>query len=153
MHTDQADETYPAAKVLARMMLMVAICLGLGYWLATRGTAATSATPGLDLTDASFVEVRSGNGDVAMSGELRDRVDALGNVEKDAALMGAGFERVIGEIEIEVPRDGSRPQELEVDVISLEPHTAYEVFINDRLAARFVTDDRGSVDKEFELTR
>jgi hypothetical protein len=103
-----------------------------------------------DLSGAHIVEIRTVGGEVAMTGELRDHTDALGNVEKDAALLGAQG-RVIGEIEIEVPRpESSSPaQELEVDVISLRPSTTYRVFVNDRLAATFMTDDRGSVDLEF----
>jgi hypothetical protein len=86
-----------------------------------------------------------------MSGELRNHVDSLGNVEKDAALLGRKADRVIGEIEIEIPRQDSRDsrQELEIDVISLSPRTTYQVFVNDRPAATFTTDDRGSVDEEF----
>ncbi len=56
-----------------------------------------------DLSDATFVEIRTSSGSVVMSGELRNHVDSLGNVEKDAALLGRAAERVIGEIEIEVP--------------------------------------------------
>lgn len=61
-------------------------------------------------------------------------------------------DRVIGEIEIEIPRPDAidARQELEVDVISLKPSTTYQVFVNDRPAATFVTDDRGSVDVEFD---
>jgi hypothetical protein len=124
----------------------------LAWWV--RAPASVSAIPQFtDLSDAAFVEVRTLGGDVAMSGELRDHVDALGNIEKDAALMSAALHRVIGEIEIEIPRPGStEQQELEVDVISLKPFSAYHVYINDRLAASFQTDDRGSVDVEFEST-
>jgi hypothetical protein len=124
----------------------------LAWWM--RAPASGSPFPEFaDLSDAVFVEVRTPGGEVAMSGELRDHVDALGNVEKDAALMSAALHRVIGEIEIDIPRPGSaEQQELEVDVMSLEPFSAYHVYINDRLAASFRTDDRGSVDVEFEST-
>jgi len=85
-----------------------------------------------------------------MSGELRNHVNPLGGVEKDAALLGTQQERVIGEIEIEIPRPNSPnpQQELEVDIISLHPHTTYDVVVNDRPVLRFTTDDRGSVDME-----
>ena len=70
------------------------------------------------MRDATLVEVRTLSGEVVMGGELRNRVDGLGNLEKDAALLGPDQERVIGEIEIEVPRDDApdQTQELEVDV-------------------------------------
>jgi hypothetical protein len=106
-----------------------------------------------DLSGATFVEIRTLRGDVVISGELRNHVDPLGNIEKDAALLSARHERVIGEIEIEIPRQGSTDlrQELEVDVISLQPLTAYQVFIDDRPVATFNTDDRGSIDIELEF--
>jgi hypothetical protein len=108
----------------------------------------------LNLRDATVVEIRSLEGDVAMSGEFRNHVDALGNVEKDAALLGPESDRVIGEIEVEIPRQSSPDprQELEVDVISLRPLTTYRVFVNDRPAATFTTDDRGSIDLELVYT-
>ena len=85
-----------------------------------------------------------------MSGELRSRVDAVGDTEKDAALHSPHSEGVVGEIEIEIPRpDSPSPyQELEVDVISLDPRSVYRVFVDDRPVASFTTDDRGSVDIE-----
>jgi hypothetical protein len=148
------EDTYPVAKVLVRMVAVIALCLAAAWLLAPSAvTARVRPNQVRDLSDATFVEIRTLRGNVVMSGELRDHVDALGNVEKDAELMGEHFDRVIGEIEVEIPRAGetNRGQELEVDVISLEPTTTYQVFINDRPAVTFVTDDRGSVDVEFDL--
>ena len=143
---------YPAGKVFISILGLALVCGLLGWWLVP-ATAGAVIHPG-DLSDATFVEIRTSSGSVVMSGELRNHVDSLGNVEKDAALLGRQANRVIGEIEIEIPRkDSADPrQELEVDVISLEPGTTYHVFVNDRPAATFSTDDRGSVDEEFVLT-
>lgn len=140
---------YPAGKVLGMLMCPVVAVLLFAWWLLP---ASTSAAPHLaDLSDATVAEIRTTAGVVVMSGEFRNRVDSLGNVEKDAALLGRRQESVIGEIEIEIPRAGAADprQELEVDVISLEPTTTYHVYINDRSVATFTTDDRGSVDVEF----
>jgi len=136
--------------MLLGLAAIVVVCFTLAWWLGPSSAASASAQL-TDLSDATFVEIRTLGGDVAMSGELRDRVDLLGNIEKDAALLGAHSDRVIGEIEIEIPREGSSDprQELEVDVISLQPSTAYQVVVNDRPVATFHTDDRGSVDIEF----
>ena len=140
---------YPAGKVFGSLIgVALAVLLPAWWFIPT----ASSASPRLgDLSDATIAEIRTVSGTVVMSGEFRNRVDALGNVEKDAALLGSQRERVIGEIEIEIPRhDSTDPrQELEVDVISLQPRSSYHVFVNDRPVASFTTDDRGSVDVEF----
>jgi hypothetical protein len=137
------------------MMCIAVPCLALGLWLSHGTTpAAAFSTPFVDLSESALVEVRSLDGDVMMSGEFRSRTDFLGNVEKDAALIGTQFTRVIGEIEIDIPRPGAADprQELEIDVISLRPMTAYQVFINDRRVATFHTDSRGGVDAELLST-
>ena len=140
---------YPASKALGDLFALAFVFALPAWWLAP---AASSASPRLlDLSDATIVEIRTGDGAVAMSGELRNHVDSLGNIEKDAALLGGKGEQVIGEIEIEIPRKDAadQRQELEVDVISLTPRSTYPVIVNDKAVASFVTDDRGSVDVEF----
>jgi hypothetical protein len=141
------------SRMLVFILLVIAPCLALAWWLDSRNVGATAVVQSPDLSDATIVEIRTLGGEVAMSGELRDRVEPSGAIEKDAALLGRRYDAVIGEIEIEIPRPGSPDprQELEVDVIALRPRTAYQVFVNDRPAAIFTTDDRGSVDVEFVL--
>jgi hypothetical protein len=152
MYSDQHNEI--DSRMLVYMMCVVTPCLILAWWLGSRDVVADAVTQFRDLSDATIVEVRTLGGDVAMSGELRDRVEPSGAVEKDAALLGRGYNEVIGEIEIEIPRPGSSDprQELEVDVIALRPRTPYQVFVNDQPAAVFTTDDRGSVDVELEFS-
>jgi hypothetical protein len=141
---------YPAAKTLGGL-LCLALVFALPAWWLTPDAAGVSSRLG-DMSDATFAEVRTAAGTVVMSGEFRNRVDPLGNVEKDAALLGSEREQVIGEIEIEIPRRDAadQRQELEVDIISLQPRSTYHVIINDRPVAAFTTDDRGSVDVEFQ---
>ena len=143
------EGNYPAGKMLTAL---IGLCLvfALPAWFLDASVSGM-APPYADMSEATFVEIRRVDGTVEMSGELRSRVDALGNVEKDAALLGPRREQVIGEIEIEIPRRDAvdQRQELEVDVISLRPHTTYHVILNDRAVAAFDTDDRGSVDVEF----
>jgi hypothetical protein len=140
---------YPTGKVLPAVICLSLVFALPALWLAPN---ASGLPPQLnDMSEATFVEIRRVDGTVVMSGELRSRVDALGNVEKDAALLGPQREQVVGEIEIEIPRRDAadQRQELEVDVISLRPNTTYHVILNDRPVAAFDTDDRGSVDVEF----
>ena len=139
---------YPAGRVWAGLLLVVAIVALPGWWFAPR---ASNSPELADLTDATVVEIRNSEGTAVMSGEFRARVDSVGDIEKDAALLGSRNDQVIGEIEIEIPRAGSKDprQELEVDIISLQPRSSYQVVINDRPVAAFTTDDRGSVDVEF----
>lgn len=124
------------------------------------GLAASRLLPGVagdaaslpDLSGAQLVEVRNASGRTVLSGELRDRTDALGNVEKDAALYNRQGRRVIGEIEIELPGPSSMMglQELEIDIIELEPNAKHSLFVDDREVAVFTTDDRGSIDIELQ---
>jgi hypothetical protein len=146
-----ADDQDVSSRMLFGIMCVVVPCLAVAWWVASVTAGSGAVAQFRDLTDAAFVEIRTLDGDVVMSGELRDRVDPSGGVEKDAALMGDEFDQVIGEIEIEIPRQGAsdQRQELEVDVISLRPSTSYRIFVNDLQAATFTTDDRGSVDVEF----
>lgn len=140
---------YPAGKVLTAVACLSLLFALPALWLAPNASASSPQFS--DMSDATFVEIRRVDGTVVMSGELRSRVDSLGNVEKDAALLGPRREQVIGEVEIEIPRKDAadQRQELEVDVISLQPKTTYHVILNDRPVAAFDTDDRGSVDLEF----
>ena len=112
--------------------------------------ASTGAASLPDLSGAQLVEVRNATGRTVLSGELRERTDALGNVEKDAALYDRRGRRVIGEIEIELPGPTNMAalQELEIDIIELQPNTKHSVFVDDREVATFTTDDRGSIDIE-----
>jgi hypothetical protein len=109
------------------------------------------AQPSLpDLSSAHFVEVRNASGRTVLSGEFREREDPLGNMEKDAALVDRRGRRVIGEIEIEVPGPNAihSTQELEIDIIEIDPNAKYSVFVDDREVTTFTTDDRGSIDLE-----
>jgi hypothetical protein len=105
-----------------------------------------------DVSDATIVEVRDQHGATVLSGEFRSRVDRLGNTEKDAALTGRDGRTVIGEVELEIPepsRDNRRP-ELEVDIMGLSPSQTFTIVIDDRAVATFLTDDRGSIDRELQ---
>ena len=105
-----------------------------------------------DVGDATIVEVRDQHGATVLSGEFRSRVDRLGNTEKDAALTSRDGRTVIGEVELEIPeptRENRRP-ELEVDIMGLSPKQTFTIVIDDRAVATFVTDDRGSVDRELQ---
>jgi hypothetical protein len=105
-----------------------------------------------DMRDAQVVEVRTLSGETVLSGEFRTITAAMGNIEKDAALMDRSGRQVVGEVEIDVSRpDAANPrQELEIDIISLTPNTEFAVYLDDRRAASFTTDDRGSIDIEIE---
>jgi len=105
-----------------------------------------------DVSGADLVEIRDHRGVTVLSGEFRSRVDALGNTEKDAALLDRGGRRVVGEVELELPARGreNRRPEIEVDIMDLAPRQAFTVAVDDRVVATFTTDDRGSVDMEVQ---
>lgn len=147
----QGRPEVPAGKALAAIAGLAVPFIVMGALLRPLASSVGPQIEAIDFSGAHLVEVRTLDGAVVMSGELRERVDSLGNVEKDAALLGTDADDVIGEVEIEVPRDDApdQRQELEIDIISLEPSTTYRVYVNDRPVASFITDDRGSVDVEF----
>ena len=141
-------------KLLTLFALACAVLIALGIAVPLLTDAGTAPAPVLlgDVSNATIVEIRDHRGRVALSGEFRTRVDAIGNVEKDAALVEPRGTRVIGEIEVEIPaadREHRRP-ELEVDVMGLAPREAFTVVIDDRVVGAFTTDDRGSVDMEIQ---
>lgn len=129
----------------------VLILAGLALTIGGGGTSIPPLTLG-DASNASIVELRDHRGVTVVSGEFRSRIDSLGDTEKDAALMDRGGLNIVGEVELEIPsptREGRRP-ELEVDVMGLAPRAKFTVVIDDRSVAEFVTDDRGSIDRELQ---
>jgi hypothetical protein len=137
--------------------LPLALFVLLGLFLAA-GIAAAPYVPAQppsaatlpDLSGASIVEIRDASGRTVLSGEFRTRTDPLGNEEKDAALSDRKGQRVVGEVEIEIPgpEATNREQELEIDIIRIAPDGKFALFIDDREILTFMSDDRGSVDVE-----
>jgi hypothetical protein len=122
---------------------------------AARLNQYSKAEPGFpDLSGAQIVEIRDARGKTVLSGEFRSRTDALGNIEMDAALRDRGGRRVIGEVEIEIPGPNSivPEQELEIDIIEVEPNAKFSLYLDDREVTTFTTDDRGSIDIELHAT-
>jgi hypothetical protein len=156
---DMAERLRPTGTVDERTLLaVIAVLCGL---LVTGGVivpylvGARSSPPAVtlgDVSDAHIVEIRDVRGATLLSGEFRSRVDALGNVEKDAALSDPKGRRIIGEVELEIPAAGrpNRRAELEVDVMGLPASATFQVVIDDRVVGSFKTDDRGSFDMELQ---
>jgi hypothetical protein len=137
--------------------LFVALCLLLiAAGIAIPSLLEAETTPAVitlgNVSEAQIVEIRDHRGRAVLSGEFRSRIDAVGNIEKDAALTDRSGQTVIGEVEVEIPapsRDHRRP-ELEVDILGLPPREIFSVVIDDRVVGAFTTDDRGSVDMELQ---
>ena len=105
-----------------------------------------------DVSEAQIVEIRNHRGQTLLSGELRSTVDALGNTEKDAALIDRAAARHWrgGDRDSGAGRE-DRQTELEVDILGLPARETFALFaIDDRIVATFTTDDRGSVDMELQ---
>lgn len=130
---------------------VLAVFLVVGIAASRMGpTAKEPANTLPDLANAQFVEVRNAAGRTVLSGEFRERIDPLGNITRDAALVDRPGHHVIGEIEINIPGPNGMAlgQELEIDIIEMEANSKYSLFIDDREVATFTTDDRGSIDME-----
>ena len=139
-------------KAMAWLLVPCALLAATGFVLGIDGAPAVTAVTLGDVSGASLVEIRDDQGMTVLSGEFRSRTDALGNTEKDAALMDSQGRRVIGEVEVEIPAKGraDRRPELEVDIIELKPNATFTVVIDDTPVGRFTTDDRGSIDVELQ---
>jgi hypothetical protein len=129
---------------------LIAGGLAVPIFLGARGTREALSLG--NVSDAQIVEIRDRGGQTLLTGEFRSRIDALGDTEKDAALLDRRGRRVIGEVELEIPADGrtDRRPELEVDVMGLPPRATLLLVIDDRVVATFQTDDRGSFDQEIQ---
>lgn len=139
------------------LFLLLSICgvliaAGLALTLVAQAKPHEAPVTIGDVSDAQIVEIRDHRGVDVMSGEFRSRVDALGNTEKDAALVDRRGAAAIGEVELEIPAEGrtDRRPELEVDIMGLAPRERFSVVIDDRIVAVFNTDDRGAVDMEIQ---
>lgn len=146
-------EEAPSDRMPFSLLLFLALCITAGViaapYVPERPTTAEQLP---DLSDASIVEIRDAGGRTVLSGEFRSHTDALGNVEKDAALSDGKGQQVVGEVEIEIPGpEAANPhQELEIDIIRVAPNGKFSVFIDDREVLTFMSDDRGSIDVEIE---
>ena len=152
--TDATLETRLQRRLFGTLILVcgVFISVGLAMTLADGGEAPAAPLKLGDVREAHIVEIRDTSGSTILTGEFRTRVDELGNMEKDAALADRRGQRVIGEVELEVPPDSrtDRRPELEVDIIGLPPRQLFTVFSDNLPVASFTTDDRGSVDMELQ---
>jgi hypothetical protein len=140
------------AIALLGVVCAISIAGGIAAKAVTGSKAPLPAIALGDVTQAHMVEIRDQSGVAVLSGEFRARVDALGNTEKDAPLRDRRGQKVIGEVELEIPGTSRehRRAELEVDIMGLPPRQTFSVVIDDRVVGTFVTDDRGSVDMEIQ---
>ena len=147
---NRANERKTVALLFVACGLLMAG--GVTFGLVAKPADTEAALELGDVSEAHVVEIRDHRGVTVLSGEFRSRVDALGNTEKDAALLDRRGRQVVGEVELEVPAQGreNRRPELEVDIMGLEPRQAYRVVVDDRDVAMFTTDDRGSIDMELQ---
>jgi hypothetical protein len=155
--SDAEEAMLDRAKERKAMALLFVVC---GLLMAGGVTFAIvvgppQVTPSVELGDvaeADVVEIRDQRGATVLSGEFRSRVDALGNTQKEAALLDRSGRRVVGKVELELPARGreNRRPELEVDIMDLAPRQVFMVAVDDRIVATFTTDDRGSVDMELQ---
>jgi hypothetical protein len=141
-------------RILALLASICGLLIVAGVAVPILSGARTAPSPLAlgDVSEAHIVEIRNQRGEAVVSGEFRSRVDALGNTEKDAALIDRRGRTVIGEIELEIPAPNrqDRRVELEVDIIGLPGRETFAVVIDDRPVGTFTTDDRGSIDMELQ---
>jgi hypothetical protein len=150
-----ADKPQGYDRIPLALLAILAAFLVVGLAASRFGPAVTESADSLpDLSNAQIVEVRDASGRAVLSGEFREQVDALGNVEKDAALVERGGRHVIGEVEIGIPGPAAitSGQEVDIDIIELQPNAKHSIFIDDREVATLTADDRGSIDVKLHST-
>ena len=143
-----SDRSRDYDRIPLGLVSLLAAFLVVGLAASRFGPVTPAAMPTLpDLSTAQVVEVRDVSGRTVLSGEFREHIDAVGNIEKDADLVERGGRHVIGEIEIGIPGPAAMPsgQELDIDIIELRPNTKHSIFIDDREVAALTADDRGSI--------
>jgi hypothetical protein len=146
--TDTTSDRLPIT-----LLLFLGVCIAAGVIAAPYARVESPAAAALpDLSAATIVEIRDAAGRTVLSGEFRSRLDPLGNEEKDAALTDGKGQRVVGEVEIEIPGpEAANPeQELEIDIIRIAANGKFALVIDDREVLTFMSDDRGSVDMEIQ---
>ena len=144
-----ADRSQAYDRIPLALVGLLAAFLAVGLTVSEFAPAVSESLDSLpDLSSAQLVEVRDASGRTVLSGEFRERVDPLGNIEKDAALVERGGRHVVGEIEIGIPGPTAMTsgQELDIDIIELQPNVKHSIFIDDREVAALIADDRGSID-------
>ncbi len=149
--TDAATQPYD--RIPLALVGLLATFLAVGMAASRLGSVAPAGARGWpELSGAQLVEVRDSSGRTVLSGEFRERVDAFGNTERDAALVERGGRHVIGEIEIGIPGPAAMMsgQELDIDIIELTPNAKHSIFIDDREVATLIADDRGSIDVKLQ---
>ncbi len=107
-----------------------------------------------DLSNASTVEVKDGNGSVLL-GHFVDVPEDDDDLERKAELRGSGASAgATGQAEIEVSKTDNRlDQEVEVSVSSLRPGATYAVFVDGKQLGTFQTNTNGAGELELNTPR
>lgn len=105
-----------------------------------------------NLSEASSIEVKYGNGHLAMSGSFAVSKAKPDEIERKAVLAGAGsYAEAKGKAEIEVSKmkNGAMDQELEIEINGLGAATEYRLFLDGQEIGAFTTDAKGIAEIEF----
>lgn len=90
---------------------------------------------GINLTDAKYVEIRDGAGQVALSGAFSNYKAPLSNARTNAK----------GLAEIEIEKGGTDlKQEIEVTVENLPPSASFKLMVDGKEVATFFTSSGGN---------
>ena len=97
---------------------------------------------GINLTDAKYVEIRDGGGQVVLRGAFSNRNAPLANPGTNAK----------GLAEIEIEKVGTNlKQEIEVAVENLPPSASFKLVVDGKEVATFLTSSSGK--REMKFTR
>jgi hypothetical protein len=104
-----------------------------------------------NLAAVNQIEIKDAGGQVVLSGNFTTSSDQGGEIEREAALTGAGVDAdATGKAEIEISKesDAFTELELEVEVEHLAPQSVFKVFVDNQEVASFTTDARGEAELE-----
>ena len=138
-------------KTIVSMLGLVALGVAGGVAVGQMPDSAELPFPAAIANPAAVerAEIRTGSGDVVLSGSFVASPDAGTDVERVAQLTGAA--PATGTVEVEVSTtNGVTTHELEMSVDDLAASTQYRLVVDGHELATFRTDADGDADLEFD---
>ena len=106
--------------------------------------------PALDrLAEVKRIEIKDETGQVVLSGAFTTASDTKNEIERTAALAGAGAAKGKAEIEVVKNGDARSKQELEVALEGLATATKFKLFVDDAEVIIFTTNKSGKAALKF----
>ena len=140
-----------SGRFLPAFLVSLALSVGAAASAGAQAKAALPAAVG-DLNAAQLVEIRDQDGQVMLHGTLKTSKNEPKETERKAELVSPSGQRAKGKMEVEIERkDGLvSAEEMEFSLEKLGASLQYELFLDGRHVASFMTAKNGRADLKFE---